>query len=133
VTAERWARKVVPAIAEDAGISTPSLVWRHSQSKGYTSGHCWYCHPARIVITQGNPRVPRWSGIDPDVDVRSVVLHEMAHAITRRGHDYRFYVVYWNLVRQYRLPVREVMKREPSRGPGRRARLDTGRQPAGVV
>lgn len=123
--AEKWARKRLPLIAQENGIPRPELIWRQSQTKGYTSGHCYWGWSARIVVTEGCPRFGNWCGIDTQVDARSVFLHECAHAITHHGHDDKFYECFWRLARQYKLPLREVAKREARQGPGRRQYLAT--------
>lgn len=121
--AEKWARKRHARLSEEAGINQPELVWRVSRTqygtaapKPYSSGHCYYGWNwyGRIVITEGAD----------EVDAKCTYLHEMAHIITRSGHNDRFYLCLWKLIRQEKLPIRGCW-REKRKGAGRRAYLAT--------
>ena len=59
-----------------------TLVVRHSQVKGHSSGHCalW---TGRIVVTTSD---------DPGASL-ATLLHEMAHAASREGHTPRFHAI----------------------------------------
>lgn len=124
--AERWARKRLPLICQEHHIHQPDLTWRRSAVKEYTSGHTrWGLGWSSVVVTEGNHGPINYWGIDPLVDAKSVFLHEMAHAITKHGHDDKFYECFWRMARAEKLPLREVAKREARRGPGRRQYLAT--------
>lgn len=107
--APRWAQRMVATVAQENGrIVLPRLVWRHSQTKEFTSGACWFSSPAKIVITAG------WA-----LDHQRIILaHELAHWLNPdsrcraesrgpRGHGNEFYNTAFRLYRRFRLPVRE--------------------------
>jgi hypothetical protein len=83
----------------------PTLTWRRSKGKHYSSGRA-FVKERRIVVTAGSA-APRW-------EQKTVLLHEIAHAMCPRDehHGELFYTTAWSLFRRFNLPVRAVLRRE---------------------
>lgn len=80
-----WARRMVLKYASPS----VTLKVRQSRVKSYTSGHCklW---SDDLVVTFGHP----FDGMSPraiEVDRKTVVLHEIAHANSHDMHGDKFY------------------------------------------
>lgn len=81
-----WATKLVDTVCRSYGYSLkrPTLVWRQSKTKSYTSGFT-YDRGNRVVVT---------AGTDP-VQHKVVLLHEMAHWLA--GPGVRHSPAFWDI------------------------------------
>jgi len=101
----KWARQVAIEVLETYPQAREqkyptSIRWR--KYKRFDSSGC--CYAYKIVVCAGRDRFTQ----------KLVLLHELAHWLRprRQGHDAEFWRIAWQLYRQYKLPVKKVLKRE---------------------
>lgn len=103
--APRWAIALRDEVSIAEGIAPPVLKWRRSSLRTPGAGGTYGAEGHSVTVTvYGRP---------DRTEVRIVLLHEMAHAITpRSNHGPEFWDAAWRLYLRYRLPVRRVIDRE---------------------
>lgn len=104
--ASRWVADTWSYYYPSRTTDAPSLAWRTSQKHRMSSGSCDYLRN-RITVTAGSDLI----------DQQITLIHEIAHAIDppvdgRKAHDMIFYLLFWTLIKRYKLPRYEVMKQE---------------------
>lgn len=98
----KWAQDLtLDALLFARSNRVPTLVWRRSKGHKSSSGHTDHYY-TKIVITAGSNRT----------DQKLLLLHELAHFITRNSHTPKFWDMAWKLYRWAKLPMRHCKARE---------------------
>jgi hypothetical protein len=104
MAAPLWATEIVAEVSHEHHRRIPSLIWRQSRKKPYSTGST-SMKRERIVITAGT------AGHDHG----PVLLHELAHYLTSEGewgHTKEFYVMLKRLLITYHCFTDEYRQRE---------------------
>jgi len=106
MTAPVWAQRRVAEVCRRYGVAEPEITWRRSKRHSLSSG-LTYNTETRIVVTAGSDARDRLL----------VLLHELAHHVTKQLHDRdeahsaRFWVIAFDLYSEAKL-LRYAARRE---------------------
>ena len=95
-----WVSELVNSVALIEGRKHPPRIKWVKRNRHSTSG-VYYRHSKRITIRVGNDQLEK-----------QVLIHELAHWLTRKGHNKRFWLKCFNLLKRHDLLTEEYKKRE---------------------